>query len=90
MQYNQALWLGSSKGTILINDNVDLAEEIFSNVPEAVRAKVYKELTSAKPLPIHPGTKVVPDTTTCPDTSLPLYKVGPQQVPLPLQGAART
>jgi outer membrane protein TolC len=88
VQYNQALvgW-EFSKGTILINDNVDLAEEICSNVPEAVRAKVYKELTSAKPLPIHPGTKVIPDTTTCPDTSLPLYKVTPQAIPLPLGGA---
>jgi hypothetical protein len=76
-----------AKGTILINDNVDLAEEICSNVPEAVRAKVYKELTCAKRLPIHPGTKVVPDTTTCPDTSLPLYKVSPQQIPMPLNGA---
>ena len=88
VQYNQALvgW-EFAKGTILINDNVDLAEEICSNVPEAVRAKVYKELTCAKPLPIHPGTKVVPDTTTCPDTSLPLYKISPQQIPMPLKGA---
>jgi len=88
VQYNQALVAWEfAKGTILINDNVSLAEEICSNVPEAVRAKVYKELTCARPLPIHKGDKVIPDTTTCPDTSLPIYKVSPAQIPLPLNGA---
>jgi outer membrane protein TolC len=88
VQYNQSLVAWEfAKGTILINDNVTLAEEICSNVPEAVRAKVYQELTCARPLPIHPGTKVVPDTTSCPDTSLPIYKVQPSQIPLPLAGA---
>jgi outer membrane protein TolC len=94
VQYNQALasW-EFAKGTILINDNVSLAEEICTNVPEAVRAKVYKELTSTKPLTIHPGTKVVPNTTSCPNTSLPIYKIDPArivtpgEIPMPLGGA---
>jgi outer membrane protein TolC len=93
VQYNQSLAAWEfAKGTILINDNVSLAEEICTNVPEAVREKVYRELTCARPLPIHPGGKVVPDTTQCPDTSLPLYKIQPadmqpSQIPMPLNGA---
>lgn len=57
--YNQALnnWQ-FQKGTILINDNVVLAEEQVSRVSEKVLKRRNDRWTRSLPLPIHPGARV--------------------------------
>ncbi|HVJ82020.1 MAG TPA: TolC family protein [Planctomycetia bacterium] len=83
VEYNQALATWEfAKGTILANDNVTLAEEICSNVSDAMRMRVQRQLLNAKPLPIHQGDKVHHDTTQCPDNTLPLFPPrGPAVLP---------
>lgn len=80
VNYNQSLvqW-EFAKGTILINDNVALAEEGVSAMNPKYLEQRGKQWQKSPPLPIHKGDKVHGDFFPCPDTSGPLY---PETLPI--------
>lgn len=75
VNYNQSLiqW-EFHKGTILINDNVALAEDGVSAMNPKYTKNRIRQWQKSLPLPIHKGDKVHADSFPCPDTSIPLYR----------------
>lgn len=75
VQYNQALaqW-EFAKGTMLINDNVTLAEATTDSRGRFLEQR-RKQWRSSLPLPLHPGSQVHDDPCFAPDPLGPLYPV---------------